>query len=198
MLPITGKIFLLLLIGVCSYLFVQRARFLISLLKLGKEEDRFDRPWARLRYALGQVLPQRCVLKNVTKKDRSGLGHMLIFYGFCLFVISYGFHITEGFYDKLSPALFGAGFNNVFFFLLDAAGLVVIVALIWAAVRRYIVRPSRLEPIMSKGAAIILALIFALMVIGFSVEGFRLMAEDKPFAECAFVGAAFSELFTEM
>ena len=121
MLPATGKIFLLLLIGVTSYLFVQRAGFLISLLKLGKKEDRFDRPWARLGYALGQVLLQRCVLKNVTKKDWSGLGHMFIFYGFCLFVISYGFHIAEGFYAKLSPALFGAGFNNSFFFLLDAA-----------------------------------------------------------------------------
>ena len=198
MLPITGKIFLLLLIGVTSYLFVQRARFLISLLKLGKEEDRFDRPWARLRYALGQVLFQRCVLKNVTKKDRSGLGHMLIFYGFCVFVISYGFHIAEGFYDKLSPALFGAGFNNFFFFLVDVAGLIVIGALIWAAIRRYIMRPSRLEPIMSKGAAIILLLIFFLMIIGFSVEGFRLLAEDKPFAEFAFVGTAFSKLFIVM
>ena len=198
MLPATGKIFLLLLIGVTSYLFVQRAGFLISLLKLGKKEDRFDRPWARLGYALGQVLLQRCVLKNVTKKDWSGLGHMFIFYGFCLFVISYGFHIAEGFYAKLSPALFGAGFNNSFFFLLDAAGLIVIGALIWAAIRRYIMRPSRLEPIMSKGAAIILLLISFLMIIGFSVEGFRLMAEDKPFADWAFVGAGFSELFINM
>jgi len=198
MLPATGKIFLLLLIGVTSYLFVQRAGFLISLLKLGKKEDRFDRPWARLGYALGQVLLQRCVLKNVTEKDWSGLGHMFIFYGFCLFVISYGFHIAEGFYAKLSPALFRAGFNNLFFFLLDAAGLIVIGALIWGAIRRYIMRPSRLEPIMSKGAAIILLLISFLMITGFSVEGFRLMAEDKPFADWAFVGAGFSELFINM
>ncbi|MBC8417522.1 MAG: hypothetical protein H8E10_02885, partial [Desulfobacterales bacterium] len=95
MLPTTGKIFLLLLIAVTSYAFFQRARFLVRLLKLGKEENRFDRPWARLRYALGQVLLQRCVIKNVTRKDLSGLGHMLIFYGFCLFVLSYIFHITE-------------------------------------------------------------------------------------------------------
>ncbi len=198
MLPTSGKIILLVLIGVATYAFVPRARFLIRLLKLGKEEDRFDRPWARLRYALGQVLLQRCVLKNVTRKDRSGLGHMLIFYGFCLFVISYGFHIAEGFYDKLSPALFGDGFNNFFFFLLDTAGLIVLSALIWAAVRRYIIRPPRLEPIMSKGAAIIMILIGSLMIIGFSVEGFRLLAEEKPFAEWAFVGTAFSSVFAQM
>ncbi|MBW1779133.1 MAG: (Fe-S)-binding protein [Deltaproteobacteria bacterium] len=198
MLPTSGKIFLLLLIAVTAYAFVQRARLLIRLLKLGKEEDRFDNPWARLRYAMGQVLLQRCVLKNVTRKDRSGLGHMLIFYGFCLFVISYGFHITEGFYDKLSPALFGEGFNNFFFFLLDAAGLIVLFALGWAAVRRYLIRPARLEPIMSKGAAIIIILIGTLMIIGFSVEGFRLLAEEKPFAEWTFVGTAFSRWFAHM
>jgi len=195
MLPVSGKIALLLMIVVTVYLFVPRARFLINLLKLGKEEDRFDRPGERLKYALGQVLLQRCVLKNVTRTDRSGLGHMLIFYGFCFFVISYGFHIAEGFYHRLSPALFGEGFNNLFFFLLDAAGLTVLFALGWAAVRRYIIRPTRLEPIMSRGAAIIMILIGSLMLIGFSVEGFRLLAEDQPFAEWAFVGTAFSAFF---
>jgi Fe-S oxidoreductase len=198
MLPNSGKIVLLFIIVLAAVAFVQRARFLICLLKLGKEEDRFDRPWARLRYALGQVLTQRCVLKNVTREDRSGLGHMLIFYGFCLFVVSYGFHIAEGFYDKLSPALFGEGFNNLFFFLLDTAGLIVLFALGWAAVRRYIVRPARLEPIKSRGAAIVIILIGSLMMIGFLVEGFRLLAEDRPFAEWAFVGTAFSRGFAQM
>jgi len=198
MLPISGKIVLILIIVVSTYIFVQRARFLICLLKLGKKDDRFDRPWARVRYALGQVLTQRCVLKNVTRKDRSGLGHMLIFYGFCLFVISYGFHIAEGFYSRLSPALFGEGFNNLFFFLLDAAGLIVLFALGWAAVRRYVIRPARLEPIMSRGAAIIMILISSLMIIGFSVEGFRLLAEDQPFAQWAFVGTAFSRIFAQI
>jgi Fe-S oxidoreductase len=198
MLPIAGKIFLLLLIGITAYAFIPRAKFLISLLKLGKAENRFENPAARLGHALGQVLLQRCVLKNVTKKDRSGLGHACIFYGFCFFVISYGFHFTEAFHEKLSPALFGSVFNNLFFLLLDIAGLVVIFALVWAAIRRYLVRAERLEPIMSKGAAIIMVLIFCLMIIGFSVEGFRLLAEDQPFADWAFVGLAFSKIFMHM
>ena len=115
MLPIYGKILLLLLLAGTFYAFGCRARYLVRVLKLGKDEDRFERPWARLKYALGRVLLQRCVLKNVTKTDRSGLGHMLIFYGFCLFVISYGFHIAEGFHPRLSPALFGSAFNNFFY-----------------------------------------------------------------------------------
>ena len=85
MLTTGGKILLLVLMGITVCAFGRRAKFLIDLLKLGQPEDRFDKRWARLKYLLGQVLPQRCVLKNVTQKDRSGLGHMLLFYGFCLF-----------------------------------------------------------------------------------------------------------------
>ncbi|HPD60714.1 MAG TPA: hypothetical protein PKV48_03005, partial [Thermodesulfobacteriota bacterium] len=124
MLPLPGKIFLLLLIVITVYFFTQRVKYLISLLKLGKSEDRSDNPGERWRFVLGQVLTQTCTLKNVTTKDLAGIGHMLLFYGFSLFVVSYGFHIAEGFYEKLNPTLFGATFNNGFFFLLDLAGLV--------------------------------------------------------------------------
>jgi Fe-S oxidoreductase len=198
MLPAAGKILLLVLLIVVVYFFTQRARFLISLLKLGKAENRFDRPGQRLKFALSHMLLQRCVSKNVTKSDWSGVGHMLIFYGFSLFVISYGFHIAEGFYEKLSPALFGKVFNNLFFLLLDIAGLVVIFALIWAAIRRYLVRPFRLQPVTGKGPAIILAGISTLMIVGFCVEGFRLLAEERPFADWAFVGTVFSNLFRSL
>ena len=193
MLPIGGKIFLLLLIGITVYFFSLRAKYLITLLKLGKPENRFDQPRERLKYVLGQVLPQRCTLKNVTKEDLAGIGHMLLFYGFSLFVISYGFHIAEGLYDKLSPALFGSTFNNCFFLLLDTAGLIVIFSIVWAAIRRYLVRPDRLEPSMEAG--IILLVVFSLMLLHYSVEGFRLLAEEKPFANWAFVGMVFSKLF---
>ena len=124
MLPISGKILLLVLIIITAYFFIQRAKYLISLLKLGKPEDRSDNPSERLKFTLGQVLTQSCALKNVTGKDLSGIGHMLLFYGFSLFVISYGFHIAEAFYAKLNPSLLGTAFNNGFFFLLDLAGIV--------------------------------------------------------------------------
>jgi len=191
MLPIAGKIFLLVLIGITAYFFTKRAQYLISLLKLGKPEDRSDNPGERLRFTLGQVLTQACALKNVTGKDLAGIGHMLLFYGFSFFVVSYGFHIAEGFYGKLNPSLFGSLFNNAFFFVLDLAGLVVIVSVIWAAIRRYVVRPERLVP--SLEAGIILIVVFVLMILSYLVEGFRLVAEAKPFADWAFMGSAFAQ-----
>ena len=198
MLPTAGKIFLLLLIVLTLCLFTLRAKFLVSLLRLGREENRFNHLSTRLKYFLGNVLLQRCVLKNVTKKDRSGIGHMLIFYGFCLCAINYFFHLFEAFHGRLSPGIFGSAFNNLFYLVLDMVGLVVIGAVIWAAIRRYIIKPVRLESVGSKGATIILLLIFSLMILGFFVEGFRLLAEDKPFADWAFMGTAFYKMFSHL
>ena len=193
MLPIGGKIIFLLLIIGTLYFFSRRAYYLIKLLKLGKPENRFDHLGKRLRYALGQVLTERCTLKNVSKGDYAGIGHLLLFYGFSLFLISYIFHIAEGIYEKLSPAIFGVVFNNLFFLFLDIAGLIVIAVIIWAAIRRYIIRPNRLEPTLEAG--IILIVVFSLMLLNYITEGFRLLAETRPFADWSFVGIIFSHLF---
>jgi Fe-S oxidoreductase len=160
---------------------------------LGKPENRYDHLGKRLKYALGQVLTERCTLKNVSRGDYAGIGHMLLFYGFSLFLISYIFHIAEGIHEKLSPAIFGVVLNNLFFLFLDIAGLIVIAVIIWAAVRRYILKPDRLDPTLEAG--IILIVVFSLMLLNYVTEGFRLLAETRPFAEWSFVGIAFSKLF---
>jgi len=193
MLPVSGKILLLFLIAVTLLLFSRRAHFLIRLLQLGKPENRFDHWDRRLKYSLGQVLTERCTLKNVSKGDYAGIGHMLLFYGFSLFLISYLFHIAEGLYEKLSPAILGVTFNNLFFLALDIAGLIVIAMIIWAAVRRYVLRPDRLEATLEAG--IILMVVFSLMLLNYVTEGFRLLAEPRPFADWSFVGIVFSRLF---
>ena len=196
MLPVSGKIFLLLLIAVTLFFFTRRTLFLIRLLGLGKAENRFDHWGERLRYTLSQVLAERCSLKNVCKKDYAGIGHLLLFYGFLLFLISYVFHIAEGFYEKVSPAILGSSFNNFFYLTLDVAGLVVIVVILWAAIRRYIVKPDRLKATLEAG--IILIVIFCLMLLNYGIEGFRLLAETKPFAEWLFVGMVFSRFFVHL
>ena len=196
MLPFSGKIFLLLLIGVTLYIFGRRAHFLIRLLKLGKPENRSDHLGKRLKSTLSQVLAERCTLKNVSKGDYAGIGHLLLFYGFSLFLISYVFHIAEGFYKKLSPAIFGAAFNNLFFLSLDIAGLIVIAVIIWAAIRRYIIKPGRLEPTLEAG--MILMVVFSLMLLNYVVEGFRILTEIRPFTDWSFVGMAFSYFFVEL
>jgi len=188
-----GKIFLLLLILATLSIFARRAYLLIRLLKLGRPENRFDHLGSRLKYVLGQVLAERCSLKNVSKGDYAGIGHLLLFYGFSLFFISYLFHIAEGFYEGLSPSIFGSMINNLFFLCLDVAGLIVIAVILWAAIRRYLIRPDRLEPTFE--AAIILMVVFSLMLLNYVVEGLRLLTDTRSFADWSFMGVAFSRLF---
>jgi len=47
-------------------------------------------------------------------------------------------------------------------------------------------------------AGIILVVVFCLMIMSFSVEGFRLLAEETPFADWAYMGNAFSQVFVNM
>jgi Fe-S oxidoreductase len=151
-------------------LFAQRAYFLFSLLRLGKQENRFDNIGQRIKNMFVEVVPQWCSLKSVTPKDLAGLGHAFMFWGFGCFFISYIVFIglAEGL--GLAPLIMGGTFETVFSSILDIAGLFVLIAMVWAAIRRFIVRPERLE--MSAEAAIIMAMVSSLMVLHFCIEGF--------------------------
>jgi Fe-S oxidoreductase len=151
-------------------LFAQRLYVLYRLMWLGKQEKRFDRIGQRIKNMLFEVVPQWCSLKSVTRKDLAGLGHALMFWGFAFFLISYIVFIgfAEGF--GLYPVLMGNAFETVYASILDIAGVFVIIAIIWAAIRRYVVKPERLE--ISAEAGIIMIMVFSLMALHFCIEGF--------------------------
>ncbi len=153
-------------------LFVRRALFLVRLLLKGKKEPCWESPGRRLGTMLLWVLLQLCNLRRVSLKDAAGLGHFFIFWGFMLFLFSYLAYIFVGEGLGLSESLRNSAFSPYFSLLLDAAGLAVLVALIWAALRRYVLRPPRLE--LTAEASIILALISVLMLGHFAIEGLRL------------------------
>jgi Fe-S oxidoreductase len=162
-------------------------------MRLGQGENRFNSLGRRFKSMLVEVLPQWCNLKSVTPKDLAGIGHSLMFWGFSLFFISYIIFIGLGGGFGLSQVLEGSTFEIVYFSILDIAGLSVIVAIVWAAIRRYIIRPERLE--ISAEAGVILILVFSLMVLHFSIEGFGYAAYQVQ-ASWPPVGAAFAGFLT--
>ena len=95
--------------------------------------------------------------------------------------------LGRGFWTFLGDR--GTTFETVYFSILDIAAVWVIIVLIWAAIRRYIVRPERLQ--ISAEAAIILIVVFSLMVLHFCIEGFGL-AGSGTIPDWPFVGAAFA------
>jgi Fe-S oxidoreductase len=169
---ISGYAIFWVLFAIAFGLFAQRAYFLFRLMRLGKQENRFDRIGQRIKMMLVELAPQWCSLKTVTRKDLSGIGHAVMFWGFSFFFISYIIFIGLAGGFGLAPLIEGSAFETVYSSILDIAGVFVIIVLVWAAIRRYVVRPERLE--ISAEAAIILIVVFSLMALHFCIEGFGL------------------------
>ncbi len=164
------------LFAVAFGLFAWRLRFLFRLMRLGKPQNRFDHMGKRIKNMLVEVVPQWCNLKTVTRKDIAGIGHTLMFWGFSLFLLSYIVFIGLAGGLGLASVIEQTTFEVVFFSILDIAGIMVVLAIIMAVIRRYIIRPQRLEP--SGEAAIILALVFFLMLANVAVVGFGYASQD--------------------
>ena len=143
-------------------------RFLLPILLGHKNEKRFEQPLKRLMSLLLVVIGQRRVLMSVSFRwrDLAGLGHAVIFYGFISMTVSYLLFI---FLDSARPWISGKilspGGLKFFFWWLDILSVSVLAALLWAAIRRWVGRPKRLETLRSWDAGIILLAIGALMTL---------------------------------
>ncbi|MBI4187321.1 MAG: (Fe-S)-binding protein [Chloroflexi bacterium] len=177
------------LFAVAFGFFSRRIYFLFRSTRLGKQENRSDRIGRRTKTMLAEVLTQWCNLKSVSRKDLAGIGHALLFWGFSLFLISYVIFIGLAGGFGLSPVIGGTAFEVAYFSILDIAAVLVSLSLVWAAIRRYVVRPQRLE--LSAEAAIILSIVFTLMALNVSIEGFG-YAASKVHASWPPLGAALA------
>jgi Fe-S oxidoreductase len=171
---IPGYVIFWALFAIAFVLFLQRVYFLLRLMRLGKQENRFGSMGERVKGMLVETVSQWCSLKTVTRKDRAGIGHALVFWCFCLFFVGYVIFIGLAGGFGLAPLIARTPFETVYSSILDIAAVLVTLALIVAAIRRYVLRPQRLEP--SVEAAIILLMIFSLMALHVLGEAFDLAA----------------------
>ncbi|MFQ5934578.1 MAG: hypothetical protein ACE5KI_08055, partial [Dehalococcoidia bacterium] len=158
--------------GISGYFLYMRV---FRLVFLGKRESRFDQPVKRLTNALIVVLGQRKVLQRVSLRDKAGIGHVFIFWGFLSFVTSYILFIFLDSIDSdISRTIITDGGVKVFVFILDSIGLAILSALTWALVRRWLAKPHRLsfDLTRSADAVVIVTVIASLMIITFLIEGF--------------------------
>ncbi|MDQ7850903.1 MAG: hypothetical protein RB148_11570, partial [Armatimonadota bacterium] len=136
-------------------LFTVRARYLVRLLRLGGSEHRRGDLGRRLALVVTEVLGHRRLLR-----EPFGLAHLAIFWGFVVYASAFGFTLLKGLVpslpypmpEEIAPVALA----------LDVFGVVVLAAVVVAAVRRYVLRPSRLKQ--SRDAGIILTIIGSLMV----------------------------------
>jgi Fe-S oxidoreductase/nitrate reductase gamma subunit len=185
--PLPGKIILFLLLAAAIALFLRYLSFKVSLVLLGKKEERLDRIAERVRGMLIATFGHGKVLKEAYP----GLMHAFIFAGFLLLSVGYANMFLGSFLTGATIFGWGAVYH-AFSFIRDLFGLLALVGVAMAAYRRYIAKPSRLDNI--PDAAIILALITLVVILGLATEGIKAAITGDPVVSAAFVTGFFASL----
>jgi Fe-S oxidoreductase len=111
-----------------------------NLLAGRKKDDRFDRAGDRLKRVLVIAFAQTKLLRD----PKAGILHLVIFWGFILFIFAVLEAVIQGFYTPFTLAFTGPLYTAVTV-IQDVFGLLVILAVLYALYRRFVVHIPRLE-----------------------------------------------------
>ena len=179
-----------------AFLFYRRVFRLVLMGKPG----RIDRPLVRLLGAVRPALGQSKVLQSVGLRDRAGLAHTFIFWGFLSFLLSYLLLIYG---DSARPGLSAALLTDtgvrIFAIYLELLAVGFLAVLSWAAVRRWAAKPHRLSFDLTQKpeSAIILLLIGLLMLLSLSAEVFFAASGGGGPASETLIGHLLGELLAD-
>jgi Fe-S oxidoreductase/nitrate reductase gamma subunit len=157
---IKNFIFTIIFIAAFAFLF-QSLQRIISYVKLGQPENRFDNRFERIKNVLKIAFGQSKLLREPV----AGTIHFFIFWGFMLFLFAILEALLQGFYSDFTLEFLGPLYL-IITFVQDAFGLLVIIAVSFALYRRFIQKVARLD--LGKGhnfdAAIILIMILIVVL----------------------------------
>ncbi len=185
-LGIPGYVLFWVLFAIALGLFIQRLVLLIRLLRLGRPERRSDRLRHRIAGMLTIPFSQRSNLKHLSGRDLAPLGHAFMFWGLIVFVIGYVIFIGLGAGLGLFPIMSGSAFERTFFSIMEIVGIFILLGMIGAVIKRYVVKPARLERHETRGEKVIqpilLTVMIAVVVLHYLLEGFGYAAGDVHYA----------------
>ncbi len=134
-------------------------------------------------------------MRTLLRDSAAGLMHSMIYFGFLALlgvttVLEVDHQMPKGVKflhgrTYLAYSLFG-----------DLAGLVFMVGIVWAIVRRYVQRPYRIRIKTKPEYAAILGTFFLIGASGFFAEAFRIAEIDRPsYEKWSFIGYPLSQVF---
>jgi len=166
-----------------------RARRLYRMLRLGPNENRFDRTPERIRGVLSYVGLHTRMFRNLY----SGILHFFIFWGFVVLLTAIIQAFGEGIHPGFSLALIGG--NTWIAFLQDLFGVLVLVGVVMALVNRLIIRPRQFQESNEVDALIILGLIAIIMVGMLGQNAARVAEGGDPSAAWRPIASGIAHLF---
>ncbi len=129
---------------------------------------------------LVDLVIQRCQFTNLTKKNRAGFGHMFMAWGFLLFVVYYVLFIVIASGFGISDSMEHSRFYAVYAWIMDIVGPFIMLGALWAIIRRYIVRPSRIRQQLTFEAGFILFTVLVHPITHFGKIATQIAAGDPP------------------
>ena len=127
-------------------------------------------------------------MQTLLRDPAAGVMHSLMYFSFLVLLAV----TTVGEINLQAPAdlkFLHGDVYRAYALVADIAGVVFVLSMVWAVVRRYILRPYRIRIKTKAEHAWILGTMLAIGVSGFIAEGFRIAREGMPeFEKWAFVG----------
>ncbi len=172
---IKNIVFILVFISAISF-FVWSCRNLIKYMMVAKkEDDRLDEIGKRIKNVLKIAFGQSKLLRD----PAAGITHFLIFWGFILFLFAVIEALIQGFYSDFTLSFLGPVYS-IITIIQDIFGLLVVLAVLNALFRRFILKIPRLQVDKSSSMdAVVILLLIMFVVISMFGQNIALVAKHN-------------------
>ncbi len=164
--------------------------FVVRLIRLGKDDDRFNSWKQRLAEFLRDWLGQRKVVQDKV----AGYAHALIFWGFLLLVSDV---VDLGTGGLLQEFLSNIQLDGIWNLIVDLGYAMATIGILIALYRRIIIRPAKLKGASIEGPLILLA-ILGIVLTAFIVEAGNMIGKETNYNQWEPIGVLFAKQMNGM
>jgi heterodisulfide reductase subunit C/nitrate reductase gamma subunit len=139
---------------------------------LGKPDDCSKNIGKRIGVFIRTMVVDVLAHRRFLRDPYPGMMHLIIFWGFVILLLAAAIDAVTHYTNRHiigTPYLW-------FSLIVDIGGLLVLIGIIMAAYRRYILKPKRLNTVLDDGIG--MALIAAILITGYLIEGLRQAATE--------------------
>ncbi len=190
-----NAIFLIIFIAALCF-FIYNLSKIRSYILIGRSENRFNNFFIRLKKVLSVGIAQTKILRE----PAAGIMHALIFWGFLVLLTAVTEAFIQGIYPPFSLSILGT-LSMPIFAMEDVFGLLVIISVLFALYRRYVINPKRLhgDGHTNADATLILLLILGVIISMFGINSVKslIYPEHTEYYKWNFIASKLTPFFNK-